>query len=96
MERRKALSYQLQNLKGVKRKYTQATVIKKGKEIIPILTKKMACTAAGSNGALNIWITDKSELCGEFMQFCISINKETFSNVKDAVKWFSIWSEKLN
>ena len=88
--------YRFEGLEGVKRKYTEATTVNSAEEITSILTKKMACIHAENSGALNIWITDKSELCCEFMQFCNSINKETYKDMKDVLEWFNIWYVKCN
>jgi hypothetical protein len=88
--------YRLEGLEGVRRKYTDATIINSIEDISSTLTKKMALTKAGSNGALNIWITDKSELCCEFMQFCRRINKTIYVDIKDVLEWYKVWSEKLN
>lgn len=85
---------QLVGLKGTNGKEIDYFFIKRVTQIKKI-TKNLAGTNAGSNGALNIWIDDDNNYRCESMKFKSVLESKIFSDVKDVSKWLKEWNIKI-
>lgn len=83
--------YRLERLKGVRRKFTDAEFIKKASEIDKKIKPKVACTSAGDNGAINIWIDDKGKIRCEAMRWCNSVDNQIYDDLKPVKIWAKKW-----
>lgn len=52
------------------------------------LRRGVAASAAGDNGAINLWYDDDGDLRGERFCFMITQDSQTFQNQKEAGTWF--------
>jgi len=81
----------LKNLEGIDQKEIDADFFTERGEIKAILDKGIAATAAGENGAINIWKDRDGRIRCEAMRFCKSIEKEVFDSDKDVQEWADKW-----
>ena len=77
----------LHGLEGISVKEIDAEFIRSGKEIEAILNRNLAVTAAGSNGAINIWKDNDGWIRCEAMKYCSLVDKKIFNNIKDTIRW---------
>lgn len=87
--------YTLENLEGVKKKKVSAEHFSKAKEVPAIIANGNAATTAAYNGAINVWKDDKGNIRCESMRYLQSLDKETFSDINEVVKWCNIWLRKI-
>lgn len=88
--------YQLDGLPGVKRRKVDAYLINDTSDIEPTLELGYACTAAGDNGAINVWKDDAGIIRGELMRYCVTVEKKTFTSYVEVEKCVSDWLERIN
>lgn len=65
-------------------------------DIQVLINNKMAATASGSNGAINIWEDDNGKIRCEAMVFMHVKSSEIFDNIFMAQVWFDNWMERIN
>lgn len=56
----------------------------------------MAVTSAGINGAINIWLDDSGNICGEFMNNRTIIESLKFDSIEDAELCALKWIYKIH
>jgi hypothetical protein len=83
------------NLDGLSAKEIDADFIRTGKEVEAILNKGIAATAAGESGAINIYKDDDGFFRCEAMRWLKSVDKKTFDNILDVVKWADKWLPEI-
>ena len=88
--------YQLDGLPGVKRRKVDAFSIYYSSDIEATIELGYACTAAGDNGAINVWKDDAGIIRGELMRYCVNVEKRTFTSNAEVVKCVSDWLERIN
>jgi len=84
----------LLDLEGTSIKEMQAIFIKKASEITKVTTSA-AVTAAGSNGAINIWLDDDMHFRCEAMKFMVTVDKQTYSDVSKVKAWAKKWLSEI-
>lgn len=87
--------YNLKNAPGVRRKTIDAVFISKASELNKKLTKEVACTSAGDNGAINIWFDDKGKIRCHAYRFCNLIDEQIYEDLNPAVLWAKKWLIKI-
>lgn len=85
----------LKGLPGVKRNEIDAYYINHTSDIEPILESGSACTAAGGNGAINVWKDDVGIIRGELMRHCTSVEERIFTGYAEAEKCVGNWLERI-
>ncbi len=55
----------------------------------------IAYTAAGSNGAINIYQDDDGQIRCQAMRYCRTIDKQKYSKVKDVKVWADKWLKEI-
>ena len=85
----------LRNLKGTSVEEIECEFITKPSEIKDILENGKACTAADSNGAINIWKDDNGLIRCESMAYFRSLDTKEFENIEDVEKWTKKWLRKI-
>lgn len=80
----------LNDLEGTNRKETKAIFIRKAFEIKKI-KQDLAVTAAGSNGAINIWLDDDNHFRCQAWRYMESMDKQTYSDVNNVKIWAKKW-----
>lgn len=87
---------QLKGLPGVKRSKVDAYCINNTSDIESTLELGYACTAAGDNGAINVWKDDAGIIRGELMKYCVTVEERTFASYVEVEKYVSDWLERIN
>lgn len=87
---------QLSGLKGTNGQNIECIFIEKASHIKSIIKKGLAATAAGSNGAINIYKDDAGNIRCEAMRYCATIDEKLFANIDDAIVWVDEWLPKIN
>lgn len=82
-------------LPGVKRNEIDAYYINHTSDIEPILESGSACTAAGGNGAINVWKDDAGVIRGALMCMRRTVEKRIFASYAEAEKCVEDWLEKI-
>lgn len=59
------------------------------------IQKRRAVTAAGNNGALNVWRDDQRVLYSEFMRFRQSLDRAEHVNLDSLRVWLETWWPRL-
>lgn len=85
----------LLELQGTSIKEMPVFFISKISEIENITTTQ-AATAAGSNGAINIWIDDDGHFRCESMRFYSTLDKQVYSDVNKVKQWAKKWLKEIN
>lgn len=83
-------------LEGVKAHEVACDFITRSSQIRGIIKKGNAVTAAGYNGAINIWKDDAGYLRGEAMRHFISLDKKIFTDMKEVKSWADKWLKEIN
>jgi len=82
-------------LKISKRKKIEAVLIKtiaSGKKYLQLTG---AITAAGPNGAINVYKNGNTFHC-DYMQYCHSVNVKECTNIESAIDWLKEFLPKIN
>lgn len=82
-------------LKGTDGKEVDALWITKAEHVELALNNSIACTSAGSNGAINIYHDDEYFIRCEAQRYCVTQDEQKFQLVDDAVKWTKKWLKKI-
>lgn len=85
----------LKDLSGTERKEIPVLFIKNIEDIQVVLNNGMACTDAGSNGAINIWKDDENKIRCEAMKYMSSVELKIYDKISDAKRWYSRWKTKI-
>ncbi|ASK29701.1 hypothetical protein CEY12_06105 [Chryseobacterium sp. T16E-39] len=85
----------LENLKGVKKSRTEFEYINDSSEIQNILSEGKACSAAGDNGAINIYKDDKGVFRCEAMRFRVTIEEKRLNIITDVIEWADTWLDNI-
>ncbi len=78
------------NLAGTAATETNAVFISDANEVDK-LTPETALTAAGNNGAINVWIDDEGKFRCESMRFMVSLEEQTYSDRQSVRYWIAKW-----
>lgn len=82
------------NLQGRAAKETKAVFLRTAADVHKI-QKDLALTAAGQNGAINIWISDTGEYYCEAYKSLRTVNTEKYETIDDVEKWAETWIKKI-
>ena len=88
----------LVGLPGTNEIKTTACVVEENEEfnLEQILKCGMALTSAGRSGAINFWLDDSGNICGEFMNNRTIIESLKFDSIEDAELCALKWIYKIN
>jgi len=81
----------LTNLEGIDKDEIECDFIHNGNEVESILEKGIAATAAGDNGAINIWKDRDGFIRCESMKLMKTTDKKIFNNINDVQLWADEW-----
>lgn len=85
---------QLLDLEGTSVKKMDCLFFTKPSEINKV-TPTTAITAAGSNGAINIWLDEDMHFRCDAMRFMQSIDKQVYSDVNKVKRWAKKWLSEI-
>ena len=77
------------------RKIRHCERFESGAEAVKWLRKKVACTAADENGALNIWDDKYGKYRCEAMRRYVVLESKAFTNFRDVRRWANEWLKKI-
>ena len=86
---------QLERLEGVKKELIDAVFIKRPVQLNEILKQGFAATAAGGNGAINIWRDDKGVIHTSASRYCIRLEHKEHPNLLSARTWIKDWFKQI-
>ena len=80
---------QFVRLKGLPgaRQVVRAVHVRSVTDAVRWLRKKKSITAAGNNGALNVFYNTKGEIVAEFYRNCVTLNSTPCKSVAAAYRW---------
>lgn len=87
---------QLVGLSGVKNRDIDSYWINDTSDIKPTLELGCACTAAGNNGAFNVWKDDAGIIRGELSRYGFTVEKKIFSDYSEMESCVSDWLKRIN
>lgn len=87
---------QLVGLPGVNNRDIDSYWINDTSNIKPTLEHGCACTAAGNNGAFNVWKDDSGIIRGELSRWRLTVEEKIFSGYSEAEKCVGGWLERIN
>lgn len=86
---------ELQNLEGVKKKLVPAVFLGTPSKLNDIIKNGFAATAAGSNGAFNVWRDDKGVLRSTAYRYCMLQEAATHTSLSKAKEWAKKWFSEI-
>lgn len=87
----------LKNLPDVAQPEVECVHFRKANEVEAIINDGLAATAAGGNGAINVWRDDFGNIRCESMRFCITLDTKVFESINAAaLKWIRKWLKEIN
>ncbi len=85
----------LKGLTGISEETKECKFFEKPVEINKILKKGLVATAAGDNGAINIWTDDDGFIRCQSMRHCFTIDEQIFTKISEVRTWATEWIEKI-
>lgn len=85
----------LTGLSGTNGKDRECVMVGSFSAILKALRLRLAATAAGDNGAINIWRDDAGLYRCAAMRFCRTIEERAFKTLKEIGPWAREWLGKI-
>ena len=63
---------------------------------IRALRGKLAATAAGDEGALNVWRDDAGAYRCEFQRYWVTVDHQTYRTLREVREWLTAWLPKMD
>jgi hypothetical protein len=85
----------LTGLPGTNGKERECLMVGSFSAILKALRSRLAATAGGENGAINVWRDDTGLYRCAAMRFCRIIDERAFKTLKEIGPWAKEWLEKI-
>lgn len=92
---KRVATVRLSGLPGVRRQNVRAVSASSVRAILEALRTHRAATAAGSCGAINVWLDDCRSYRAEFQRCMVTVGRISTKNREHLRDWLHAWLPKL-
>lgn len=85
----------LKGLAGLSQEEIECLFIYEASDIKCILNNSKAGTAAGDNGAINVWYDDDRFIRCEAQRYCNTVESKKFKTFAPAIRWVAKWMDQI-
>lgn len=86
----------LVGLEGIKRKQIEAVFFRSADELSSIIEEGKGATAAGDNGAINIWKDDTGFIRCEMQRYLRRMDSKIYRTISGAKRWATKWLKQIH
>lgn len=73
----------------------EATIVQSVSGVLRALASGKTPTAAGDNGAINVWVDDEGKFRCEFMRWRSTVDAQVFQFKKQVAAWLKVWFPQM-